>query len=123
MDPRIKNERNWAIWRARRTTSATLDAIGREHGIHRARVQQLEAKGDRLARRAITRPLDTPTQDETREGILGIEFVFTHESLAEGAGWSTLATGTQWDEQSRSHVPTYSHALDEGIVYRVKKDA
>lgn len=115
--------RNWAIWHARRTTNATLEALGREYGVSKARVQQLVRARDKVLIRGLTRALDAPGGPRTgpREAILGVEFVFTHEILAEGPGWDTLATGTEWDEQSWSHVPTYAHCLDEGIVYRVKK--
>lgn len=115
--------RNWAIWRARRVTGATLGAIGREHGIGREPVRQMVAKRDKAVLKALTRSLDVPTPDETREGILGVEFVFTHESLAEGPGWDSLATGDRvdWDTRGLPRIPTYAHVLDEGIVYRVKK--
>jgi hypothetical protein len=115
-----KTERNWAVWRARHTTDDILRVIGEAYSIQTERVRQIVLKRDKAVHKALTRSLDVPTPDEVREGILGVEFVFTHESLAEGQGWSTLATSTEWRREC-GYIDTYAHTLDEGIVYRVKK--
>ena len=123
---RTDHERNWAIWRDYRTTSATLRDVGRAHGIQAERVRQIVAKGDRAVTNALTRTLDAPVpaseaaRDATREGTLGVEFVFAHEAVLGGASYR--AGG--WEPLAPLHRPAHSHnyAIDEGIMYRVKKN-
>lgn len=119
---RTDHERNWAIWRDYRTTSATLRDVGRAHGINAERVRHIVAKGDKAVIRGLTRTLDAPmpASDATREGTLGVEFVFTHGAALGGTeyyegGWKPLAP--RWRP-----VHTHNYALDEGIMYRVKND-
>jgi hypothetical protein len=118
-----KTERNWSIWRARHTTDDILRVIGRAYSIDAERVRQIVLKRDKAVVKALTASVGTPTSDETREGILGVEFVFTHESLVwEEHGWRPLADSTGYDHRyMRQGYAPVSHAIDEGIVYRVKK--
>lgn len=125
---RTDHERNWAIWRDYRTTSATLRDVGRAHGIDPERVRQIVLKGDRAVINALTRTPDAPVpaSEAAREGMLGVEFVFTHEAVLGNAsyragGWEPLAEVTGRDRIGRR---THSHryAIDEGIIFRVKKN-
>jgi hypothetical protein len=116
------HERNWAIWREYRTTSATLRDVGRAHGINAERVRQIVLKADRAVINGLTRTLDAPmpASDATREGTLGVEFVFTHGAALSDteyreAGWKPLAPLCR-------PVHTHNYATDEGIMYRVKND-
>ena len=120
--------RNWATWRDYRTTGATLRDVGRAHGIGQERVRQIVIKADRALMTALTRTLDAPVpaseaaRDATREGTLGVEFIFTHDTEDREAGWKPLADVTG---RNRIGRPTYSHsryAIDEGIIFRVKKN-
>jgi hypothetical protein len=124
---RADHERNWAVWRDYRTTSAILREVGRAHGIGSERVRQIVIKADRAIINALTRTPDAPvpTSEADREGTLGVEFVFTHEAVLDtshrAAGWEPLAdvTGRGFYGQ-----PTYAHryAIDEGVLYHVKKN-
>jgi len=121
---RADHERNWAIWRDYRTTSATLREVGRAHGIGPERVRQIVMKADRSVINALTRMPDSPvpTSDAEREGTLGVEFVFTHEAALDDSAedWEPLADATNYDRYARRlYAPRY--AIDEGIFYRVKK--
>ena len=122
---RADHERNWAIWRDYRTTSATLHEVGRAHDIlTRERVRQIVAKIDRAIIKALTRMPDSPvpTSEAEREGTLGVEFVFTHEAALDDSagGWEPLPDATNYDRYARRlYAPRY--AVDEGILYRVKK--
>lgn len=117
--------RNWAIWRDYRTTGATLRDVGRAHGLGAERVRQKVLKTDRAVINALTRTLDAPVpaSDAEREGMLGVEFVFTHDvhSRHREAGWEPLAEVTGRDRIGRR---THSHryAIDEGIIFHVKKN-
>lgn len=121
------HERNWAIWREYRTTSAILREVGRAHGIGPERVRQIVIKADRAIINALTRMPDSPvpTSDAEREGTLGVEFVFTHEAALDDTSyraedWKPLAPVTSRDRYGRP-IYTHEHAIDEGILYRVKK--
>lgn len=122
---RTDHERNWAIWRDYRTTSATLREVGSAHGIGAERVRQKVLKTDRAVINGLTRTPDAPVpmSDADREGTLGVEFIFAHDvhTSHREAGWEPLAEVTGRDRIGR---PTYSHryAIDEGIMYRVKKN-
>ena len=122
---RTDHERNWAIWRDYRTTSATLRDVGRAHGIDPERVRQIVLKADRAVINALTRAPDAPVpaSDAEREGMLGVEFVFTRDvhSRHREAGWTPLADVTGRNRIGRR---THSHryAIDEGIIFHVKKN-
>lgn len=124
---RADHERNWAIWRDYRTTSATLREVGRVYGIQAERVRQVVAKGDKAIIKVLTRAPDASgsVSDAEREGTLGVEFVFTHEAALDtsplAAGWEPLAHRAGRDRYGwRTYAP--QHASDEGIVYHVKKN-
>lgn len=121
--------RNWAIWRAHRVSGANRHDIARDFGIHRSRVWMLIREYDELARKAVSRAIDLPAVDAVRDGLLGVEFVFTHEVRLDGEDdrWRWVDPAPERVDEWRDgrHIVTKKrrgYAVDENVVYRVARE-
>ena len=121
--------RNWAIWRAHRVSGISPVDIARDFGIHRSRVWMLIREYDELARKAVSRAIDLPAVDAVRDGLLGVEFVFTHEVRLDGEDdrwrWVDPAPERVDEWRDGKHIVTKKrrgYAVDENVVYRVARE-
>ena len=121
--------RNWAIWRAHRVDGANRHDIARDVGLHPSRVWMLIREYDELARKAVSRAIDLPVSDAVRDGLLGVEFVFTHEVRldADDDTWSWVSPAPERVDEWRDgkHIVTKKrrgYAVDEYVVYRVAQE-
>ncbi len=102
--------RNWAIWRASRVDGASRHDIAKDVGLHPSRVWMIIQEYDALAWQAVRRSIDLPAADAVRDGLLGVEFVFTHEARLD-------ADDDRWNWVN-NRIGN-GHAMDEWTAYRV----
>lgn len=121
--------RNWAIWRAHRVSGANKHDIARDVGLHPSRVSMLIREYDELARQAISRSINLPAADAVRDGLLGVEFVFTHEARLDPDDdtWGCVAPAPYRASEWRNgrHKVTKKrrgYAAGDYTVYRVARE-
>ena len=121
--------RNWAIWRAHRVSGIRPADIARDFGIHPTRIRQIIAQYDNLAEKMLNCSINLPVSDALRDGLLGVEFVFTHEVRldADDDTWLWVNPAPYYTHEWRDGKRTVTrkqggHAKDEHVVYRVARE-
>ena len=110
---KANDARNWAIWRAHRVDGANRHDIARNVGLHPSRVWMLIREYDALAQKMLNCSINIPVSDAVRDGLLGVEFVFTHEVRLDGED-------DTWNWVNRRQREF--HAQDEYTVYRAAQE-
>ena len=97
-----QHARNWEIWRRYKFQGARRCDLAREYGVNPGRIDQIVRKHERMAlwatMRILKRKDDETLQrlpDHYRDGLLGVEYVFTAEASGHGGCLTRMPTPGQ----------------------------